>query len=583
MNSKSNFPLLKIAGLCALFAGSVFGQGQGQLPGNDSLSQGQEYYYGGGRYQGLTSDVVLNGLVEMPSAAMATVNGASSFLTRRSSFGTWKDIGVPNGNNLPNGFLSATTSTGLSLPNLFLNEYNLTHGQKKDNYLAARVGPFWLTNVMGGAAAMYNDVQGTFPNSNFNHETDNWTGITWLSATLTAYITDRFAITVSPWLYYLPLEGQVGWAAGSGFIGLNSYIQPQSMAQVGFHLPIGRWDISFYDQFQAYFLQDSILSENFFISAQASDLEPVDPAGRFQFGGFGPGYVDMTGDTRLSSNNQLFRSDRFFFRNNALFSANTAIGASTSFTGYYGRYDFWNDDMEHQGQWDTAGAMIAETEGNFRPFAAYQSTSDDSWSSSYHWLLVGAASRLNPQITAYSNVGYLWAVNGGAATDQDSWLGTFGLRHQISPYTSHSIEFGRSVTDPEFNARTRSDYASYMINQILGPRLTVSLFAMHADRTYLGSRLRAVREHSVTAVGSVARVNINDKSNLSIYAAFERFSNENMDRGWDLWTYRANYYRRIGQSTVFNMMYQYQDAGRSANPLDSFSEHLIYAGIMKQF
>jgi hypothetical protein len=309
MKISSASTLLKAAFVCVLIAGDALGQA---LADNNPLSTGKEYNYTGGRYQGLTSDVVLNGLVEMPTAASATITGASSFLTRLTSFGTWKDMGASNGNNLPNGYVSASTATSIALPNLFLNEYNLQHGQKKDNYLAARFGPFWLTNVMGGVATIYNDTQGTFPSSNFNQQTDNWAAMTWVSATLTAYVTDRFAITMSPWVYYLPLEGTVGWAAGSGFVGLNSWISPQSMAQVGFHLPIGRWDISFHDQFQAYFLQDSILSENFFISAQASDIEPVDPAGRFQMGGFGPAYVDMTGETRLSSNGQMFRSDRMF-------------------------------------------------------------------------------------------------------------------------------------------------------------------------------------------------------------------------------------------------------------------------------
>lgn len=582
MNLPSTSALLKVAGICALLASQASGQ---SLPANDTLSQGQEYNYSGGRYQGLSSDVVLNGLVEMPASASATIQGASSFLTRRSSFGIMRDLGWANGNNLPNGYVGASAATGIQLPNLFLNEHNLQHGMKKDNYLAARFGPFWLTNVIGGAATIYNDVQGNVPGSTLNTaNNDNWAGMLWLGATMTTYVTDRFALTFSPWMYYLPLEGTIGWAAGSGFLGLNSFIAPQSMLNVGFHLPIGRWDISFYDQFQAFFVQDNFLSENFFVGAQATDMEPLDVAGRFQFGGFGPQYLDMTGDTRLRSNDQLFRSDRFFFRNNAVFSANTMIGASTSFTGYYGRYDFWNDDMEHLGSWDSAGALIAETEGNFRPFAAYQSTSDDAWSSSYHTALVGAAFRANPQITGYAKAGYLWAVSGDESTDADSWLGVAGLRHQISPYTSHSLEGGRGVTDPEFNARTRSDYVSYMINQILGPRLNVSLFAMYADRTYLGSQnIRTGRDHSAAAVAGVARLLLSDRSNMSIYAGFERVEMNDVDRGWDLWTYRANYYRRIGQSVQFNLMYQYQESGRTVSALDSFSEHLIYAGIMKQF
>ncbi len=571
MNSPSNFPLLRIAGVCALLAGSAFGQG------NDSLSHGQEYYYGGGRYQGLSSDVLINGALDAPAAGVGAISGASAFLTQITTFGAWQ------GMQTPEGYVGLSGAMGLALPNLFTNQTSISHIQKQDPYFGYRLGPFYVDQVYGGIATIYSDVQGNPPGiTQAGLDDDNWSAMTWLSARFTAYVTDRFAITINPWIYWLPLKNEVGWAAGGGLFGLNSYLNPQTSATIGFHIPVGRWDFSFYDQFQAFMLQDSILSENFFVNAQAWDMSPVDPAGRFQFGGFGPSYVDMTGDTRLSTNDQLFRSDRLFFRNNAYFNATTTIGTGMSFSTYYGRYDFWDDDMDHLGAWDTAGAVLAGTKGNFRPYVAYQGTTYDGWSSSYHWLLTGAAARVNPQLLLYGNVGYLWSSSADQSRDQDSWLGTFGARHQIGPWTSHSLEGGRSVTDPEFNQRTRSDYVSYMLTHILGPRLSTSVFLMYADRQYLNEN-RVGRDHKIAAAGAVARIILDDKSTLSLFTAFERLRMEDIDRGWDVWTYRANYFRRIGMSTSFHMMYQYQDAGAGSQKADNFSEHLIYAGVMKQF
>lgn len=574
MNTSSESTLLKAICICVLLTGSAIGQ---NLSGRDSLSQGQEYNYTGGRYQGLTSDVVLNGALEVPSALASQVSQASAFLMQVSSFAAWTDL------TQPEGYAGISGAAGIGLPNIFTNESHILPGQKQDPYLAYRLGPFYVDQVYGGIATIYSDVQGTPPGINsLGLNDDNWAGMTWLSARLTAYITDRFALTINPWIYWLPLKNEVGWAAGGGLFGLNSWITPQTSATLGFHVPVGRWDFSFFDQFQAFFLQDSILSENFFVNAQAWDMSPVDPAGRFQFGGFGPSHIDMTGDTRLSSNDQLFRSDRLFFRNNAYFNATTTLGESTSFSTYYSRYDFWNDDMEHLNSWDTVGAVVAATTGNFRPFVSYQGSSWDQWSSSFHWLVTGAALRVNPQLLAYANVGYLWSSSGEQSNDADSVLGVFGFRHQLGPNTSHSLEAGRSVTDPEFNARTRSDYVSYMITQTLGPRLSASAFLMYADRMYLGGQ-RVGRDHKIAAAGAVARCILDEKSSLSLFSAFERLEMDDINRGYDLWTYRMNYFRRIGQSVSWHMMYQYQNAGSGNNPVDNWSEHLIYAGIMKQF
>jgi hypothetical protein len=574
MNTPSASSLLKASCFCILLAGHAFGQA---LSSDDSLSQGQQYNYTGGRYQGVTSDVVLNGVLEVPSALSSTVSQAGAFLTQISSFGAWTDLAQPQ------GYAGVSGAVGLGLPNLFLNESVILPGQKQDPYFAYRMGPFYVDQVYGGIGAIYSDVQGSPPGINgLGLNDDNWAGITWLSARFTAYITDRFALTLNPWIYWLPLKGEVGWAAGGGFFGLNSWMAPQSAATIGFHVPVGRWDFSFYDQFQAFFLQDSILSENFFVNAQAWDMSPVDPAGRFQFGGLGPSYVDMTGDTRLSSNGQLFRSDRLFFRNNGHFNVTTTIGESTSFSTYYNRYDFWNDDFEHQGQWDTVGALVARTTGNVRPFVNYEATSWDGWESSFQWLLTGAAFRVNPQVLGYAKAGYLWSNNAGQSNEQDSVLGVFGMRHQLGPYTMHSFEAGRSVTDPEFNSRTRSDYLSYIISHQLGHRLSASLFATYSDRLFLGG-VNNGRDQKSSAVGALVSCVLDERSTLSLFSSFERLQMDDIGRGWDLWTYRANYFRRVGETVSLHMMYQYQHAGSGANPIDNFSEHLIYTGVMKKF
>lgn len=570
-SNATELPLLKAVGFCALLAGPAFGQ----MP--DNVSQGQEYSYSGGRYEGLSSDVVINQALDTPFALSGTVSQASQFLTDMTSFAAWKDFIQPH------GFVGVSGGANVLLPNLFSNRSVLFPGNKQDPYLAYRMGPFYVDQVYGGAGVLYNDVQGTPPGVNpVSTSDDSWSSIVWLNTRFTTYITDRFALSVNPWVYYLPLKGDVGWAAGQGLFGLTDQITPQSSAKMGLHIPVGRWDFSFFDQFQAFYIQDSILGENFFISADAYDLTPVDPAGRFHFGGFGPSSVDMTGDTRLTSNGQLFRSDRLFFRNNGFFQAFTKLGEGTSFSATYGRFDFWDDDMDHLGSWDTASVMLARTMGNFRPFVAYQGTTQDQWNSSDHWILTGAAFRVNPQLIGYGNLGYLWASSAEQPRDQDSWLGMFGLRQQIGPYTSHSLEAGRSVTDPEFNARTRSDYVSYMLSQVFGPRLNASLFFTYADRMYLGSQ-RVGRDHKVTAVGAVATSILSTKSSVSVYTAFEKMQMDEFNRAWDLWTYRMSYFRHLGHSANLHLMYQYQHASSDANPIDNYSEHLIYAGVMKQF
>ncbi|HYF37549.1 MAG TPA: hypothetical protein VD994_19765, partial [Prosthecobacter sp.] len=506
-----------------------------------------------------------------------TVGEAAAFIDRSTTFGAWRNFQNVEGS----AGIGASANLRAPIPG-FGTVLRPRYGQ--DPYIGFKFGPFYVDNVYAGAGVMYSDYQGFPPGVRPGQQADadHWGAVVWASARLTTYITDRFAFSLQPFVYWLPLEGEVGWAVGNAYFGLNPSMSPRTVAQVSFRIPLEAWDLTFYDQFDALFLQQSFLSENVIFDARMSDLSPVDTVGRYRFGGLGSPYIDARGQASFSANDRLFDNDRFFFRNfaGALLAGRLSEDVSMGVT--LNRMDLWDSDFDHLTSWNTASVAVVRDGGRaFKPYAMYTASTRDDFDIIYQWINVGASFVLAPQVDGYAQVGYLWSTGGEGLRDSDSWLGEVGLRQRLGIYTEHGLRGGRRVTDPEFGARSLADFVTYYFSQSLGPNTTLSFLAQYSDVDYLGDRF--LGDYKAYGAALVARHQISRRSSLTAYASFERVEADDARRGWDLWTYRLTYLRSFGETVTGQLLYQYQHSASSVTIRDDFTEHLLYMGIIKRF
>jgi len=565
---------LLIAVPCASFL--ISGQVSAQTGGFGVVGQSGNYNYAEGAYSGVTNNPLVNATFDNVEVMNGTIAEAESFIGRTTSFGAWRSFNDPG-----SGGVSLEGTLGLRGPGGLAPH---VYGQQRpaaNQWIGLRIGPFYLDNIYAGAGVLYSEYEGNpFGYNPNNVGTDNWASIIWAGARMTTYITDRFAFVLQPSVYYLPFENEVGWAFGNPFFGLGGWIAPQTLLQFAYSVPLNNWDFTIYDQFRAFFQNSSLLDEFVNIQASFMDTTPVDRVGRYQFGGFGSQQFDVTGNDNFALNDRLFGSDRVSYGNYGGFSLNGRHGDGLRTGLFYNRLDNWDSDFNHANAWNTAGAVILKESPFLTPYAYYQIRSTDDFITWYQHVVAGVNAQLNFNMIAYAQAGWLW-TDLDRRGDDDTWIATMGFRQKLGPYTNHGFEAGRAPTDNGFGTQYLANYVRYFISQQMGARVTGALFAQQADLQFIGGPGRSDR--SSFSAGGYLTVNFSPNSNLTLLTAYDNVDLDDIKRGWELWTYRATYMHRFGESLAGQIMYQYQHAGSGTTAADNFSEHVLFMGVIKQF
>lgn len=531
-----------------------------------------DYNYDGGAY--VPTDTVINGTLETVGAVGNTIEAAQGFINNAGSFGVWRG----------SEYGGAVVSAGLGLQ--MRGPFSSGSGLYRSNggaRINARLGPFFLDDISVGVGAIYSDLQGTpiYGGGTPNASDDNWAAIVWASARFTTYVTDRFALTLTPFVYYLPLKGKVGWGVASPLGSLfGGQVGPASLMQMAYRIPIeGGFELSFWDEFRMSLPSNSLLSDSPEFSANFSDTTPIDYAGRYSFGYGGARDIDANGRGDFRVNDDLFDTERYYFTNAAGVNLRGNLGPSLHTMAYYNRFDVWDQDFNSHTAWNTAGALIVHEGPVFSPYALYEVSATDDNDSVYHMAVVGVNAKLRPDLLAYAQAGWLWAEANGQE-DMDSWVAQVGFRQRLGQSTFHGFDAGRAPSG-SFGTRYLTDFARYYLEQQIGPRARARLFAEQADLRSLGGASQSDR--SATTVGLLAEFALSPRSALGLTASYENVDYVDIKRGYELWTYRAYYSRRFGQTVQGQVFYQYQEAGSGVSALDHFKEHLLFVGLMKQF
>lgn len=542
-----------------------------------SASRIGEYSYDRGVYRRVT-DEVINQTINSAASVSDTVSDAEYFLNNTATFGGWRT------SNNAAGIASA--GLGFQLQGPFVSQSNLYDNANlpKSQWMGFRVGPLFVDEVYAGAGLMYSEYSGDpvygAPLRAGVADDDNWAAVIWAQVRATIYVTDRFALSFTPAVYYLPLKNDVGWGLGFPLLAMGGYTQPNALLNTAFRQPLGEsLQFVMMDQFQIFHPQISLMRNSPYYWANIGDTSPMDLAGRYQFGGFGPYEIDARGDDSFALNDRFMDDDQILLMNRATFSLMGKHGSNVSTHLFYDRLDYWDHNFDDHQTWQTGGFQIMQSGPSFTPYARYEFTASDHWQTHYQHAVVGAQKSFSPDLVAYAEGGWLWSsieYQGGT----DSWVALVGARQRLGPYTWHGFDAGRTPL-ANFRHRYLATYGQYYLTQTIGAKSQLTLFAQQADLDVLGGG--GELERSVLTVGGILSVTLSQKSNAWLSVSYEDGDIESFKRAWQMWTYRLTYARSLGHSTSAMCFYQYQNAASGTSSYDDFSEHLLYMGVSKHF
>lgn len=542
-----------------------------------SASRIGEYSYDRGVYRRVT-DEVINQTLNASASVTDTVTGAQQFLNHNATFGAWRTSNNASG--------IASTGLGFQLQGPFVSQLNI-HSQAnmpQSQWLGFRAGPFAIDEIYAGAGLMYSEYSGQpiygAPMSPGMSDDDNWAAVIWAQVRATVYMTDRFALSFTPAIYYLPLQGDVGWSLGFPFLGMAGITQPNALLTTGFKIPVNE-TIQFVmmDQFQVFHPQLSLMRNSPSYWANLGDTSPMDIAGRYRFGGFGPYEIDARGNDSFALNDRFMDADQVLLMNRATFSLMGRHGSEIYTQLFYDRLDYWDHNFDAHQSWQSGGFQIVQQGPSFTPYARYEFTAGDHWQTNYHYGVVGFQKKVSPDLVGYAEGGWLWSSIERVGSS-DSWVALAGIRHRLGPYTWHGVDGGRAPI-ANFRNRYLATYGQYYITQTLGANSQFILFVQKADLDVLGGG--GALERDFLSVGGILNVNLSPKSVVNATVSYEDSDADTIGRSWDMWTYRVSYMRRLGASMNATCFYQYQHAASSTSMDDDFSEHLLYMGVVKHF
>jgi hypothetical protein len=347
-------------------------------------------------------------------------------------------------------------------------------------------------------------------------------------------------ITGSGSLYYLPLDGAVGFLLGSDTsIFLSHWMQ------------LGSWDVTIYDSFDVYTPLDAFnygTDEGATISGRRYALG----AGAFA--------------------DRPFSEDQLFYRNTAGITAGTYIAPDVRLNVNGSHTDIWDHDLNHSSQLDQIGTGLFYDSRAiwFAPYITYDAYFvDGQFDEPTQIVNVGATFPFSRSLTAYASVGYLWReADDGADNSSVVWNAT--LIHRINSCWTQSLNAGYSYLLGDLLEEFQGYHYSYSLNYSQPGGLAVGAFVQWASND-----LEPKNEAWVSGLYSSIQLDRRTNAGASVYYYKETSPIES-----NSWLYQV-YLQRVLTPTVYaTLRYQYNDYN-ATDKTASFDESLILLTITK--
>ncbi len=387
-----------------------------------------------------------------------------------------------------------------------------------------------------------------------------------------APLTERFRISVSGALIYLPFENRFGIGLFDPYKRFE--FSPLLRSQIAYDLSVGNWEVELIDDFKVSQIPfDVQLSYSYFDGA----MEDPQRLGRYSY------------NTGVSASSGRIYDDRSSFGafDLGLVQARNDVGARVSRllptetrveVGAF-HSDFWylsGDEnlfrLPRSGDWAYT-KLVSERENlRFKPFLSYYATHYNYNTSWEHEVNGGIQGPITDYINFFGSVGHKWLDLGRGEL---KWR--LALRHQLTPTTWHSLEYLRDVTEPD---RDLEDRWIYRINQLIADGLTAQFYGSvgsfeDLDKTGTGS--------DEWRAGLRFLYVVSPKTTFQVGTTYRRFDYEkSLAPDSDEWvTFFQGTYKF---TPTFEARVQYQFTDRSSNRKnDSFYENYGVVSLVKYF
>ncbi len=286
-------------------------------------------------------------------------------------------------------------------------------------------------------------------------------------------LTERLRISAAGAFLYLPLKNRAGFALYDN-LKMFEY-SPLFRAQIAYDVNVSNWEVEFMDDFRIDQIPfDFQLSYSYFDGAFVEGQRE----GRYAYGGGA-----AAGGARVYED----RSPYGRFEPGLVRARNTVGGRAsrllpTETRVEFGAYhsDFWYLNGDHSflglpqtGDWAYALAKSERDNMRFKPFAMYRAIRYNYYKDWEHEVKGGVEGPITRNIDFYGAVGQRWL-----SLNQSETIWDIRVRHQISQYTSHSIEYTQDVTEPD---RDLGEHWIYRISQILGDGLLADFYGSYGN------------------------------------------------------------------------------------------------------
>ena len=409
-----------------------------------------------------------------------------------------------------------------------------------------KAGPLYLDFQSIGAGVLYSDYSG--PAEFKPGQEDGW--LSYLEFRPRAYLhfTDKFFLSASANLIYLPGENKLGF-------NYDDFAAPSTYMMANWQGRIRDWDFMLYDRFGVYLP----------LTLQASlTEEALDVAGRYRFG-----FLDRRPSSGLNV------GDSFRIGNTVGGRASRVLGSERQWRLHLSaaRVDFWRNNFEDHGQRHNFGALVGY-EGAalpFSPFASYQMRTSE-FDQLVHRTKIGVRGRLSENVSFISTAGYGWTT--GGARDRDSFLWDVALRHHISSSTTHGVRYGQDYFANDFSDdEVFAEFLSYDISHRITERLQARAYAQWSlKEEYPEDGGDTERDRDL--YGGTLTYRPLDYTQLTAGAAYQDTDYENTDR--ERWLVFATANQKIFSRTTLWFRYQFEET-------DVFDEHLYMTGVRRYF
>jgi hypothetical protein len=366
-------------------------------------------------------------------------------------------FGAGGGAKVQSGILNGK----IGLPFIGTQRFKLDEAELK-------ISNFYIDIRSLSASFLYSD---NVNRSEFNREDGTLVGLR-LDFAVFAPLTERLSISAAGAFIYLPLDNRAGFAVFDAFKQFE--YEPFIRIQLAYDFNVADWEFEVLNDFRIEQVPfDFQLSYSYFNGA----FETAEREGRYSYGGGAAG-------TRVFEDRSpygQFDAGLVRLRNVTGAKVGRLLPTDTKMEvgAYHSEDRYLNGEenvigLPHRRDWAYVSLKSEHENIRFKPFAIYRMQHYNTYD---HWereLKGGVEGPVTDNIHFYGAVGQRWLQIAGDS--ETIW--ELALKHQISPYTFHSVEYHHYPTEPDVDLMDRW---IYRITQVIGKGLTADAYVSYAD------------------------------------------------------------------------------------------------------